>query len=240
MPFRKPRTPKAPQRPRCACIVAAAGESTRMGGIPKILAEINGKPVIVHTLEALQTSEAIDEVVIATQRDMIPEIYELCKRFELTKVTRVVRGGESRLESVMAALQEIDDSTQLVAVHDGARPLVRHDDIGAVVTQAATYGAAILAVPLKDTVKEIQDGLVKHTIQRAKYFSVQTPQVFDLHVLREALGKAMREGGDVTDDSTAVERLGVPVHVVIGSYDNIKITTPEDLVVAAGLLDTRL
>jgi len=221
----------------CTAIVAAAGESSRFGGEPKLFADLHGKPVLAHTLQALQNSENIGNIVIATQREFIPQVYELCKQFRLGKVTSVVRGGRNRLETVKLALREIDEaSTTLVAVHDGARPLTRLSDIDAVITQAATYGAAILAVPLKDTVKEMSDGLVKHTLQRAKLVAVQTPQVFDLFVLREALNKATLEDLIITDDSTAVERLGVPVHIVTGSHDNIKITTPEDLVIAASLL----
>ncbi|MCL2546960.1 MAG: 2-C-methyl-D-erythritol 4-phosphate cytidylyltransferase [Oscillospiraceae bacterium] len=239
MPLRKAKKKSAVQRIKCTAVVPAAGASSRFGetaaGTSKLMAEFFGKPVLVYALQALQDSQAIDDVVVAAQREMIPVIYELCKQFALTKVTKIVCGGENRLQSVRAALQEIDDDVQLVAVHDGARPLVRMADIDAVVSQAATYGAAILAVPLKDTVKEVQGGLVKHTIQRAKYHAVQTPQVFDLLVLREALTRAARLGEDITDDSMAVERLGVPVHVVSGSYDNIKITTPEDLAVAAAL-----
>ncbi len=234
---RKKKEPKPGKRPYCAAIVPAAGLSSRMGGGSKPFADLCGAPVLAHTLTALQHSTAVDEIIIAAKGEEIAGIYDICKHFGIAKATKVIRGGDTRQQSVLTALGEVPAKAQLVAVHDGARPLASSADIDRVVETAATFGAAILAVPLKDTIKEVADGIVKHTPDRCRFWAVQTPQVFDRLLLSGALSKAQAANIDLTDDAGAVERLGVPVQIVEGSYDNIKITTPHDLVMAAGLLE---
>ena len=156
---------------------------------------------------------------------MVP-IGTLCSQHGLTKVRRVVKGGESRTESVLAGLQETDPQAALVAIHDGARPFLPEAVLEEAIQAAAQHGAAAPAIPVKDTIKVAQAGVVQSTPDRGQLFAVQTPQVFDRALLQEALGQAAAEGLSLTDDCAAVERLGRPVYLTRGSEDNLKITTP--------------
>ena len=155
----------------------------------------------------------------------------------LDKVKAVVAGGESRQESVNLGLNALSDKVKLVAVQDGARPLITWQVIDRTVRAANTYGAAAPAIPVKDTIKTVQGGLVKETPDRKLLYAVQTPQVFDLDLLRGALKKAKEDGAEVTDDCSAVERLGMSVKIVEGDERNLKVTTPFDLAVAKMLLE---
>lgn len=232
--FRKKREKAA--GPYCVCIVAAAGSSSRMGGQDKLLAPLDGQPVILHTLGALEASPYIHEIVIVTRSESLVEIGALCRDAHLSKVTQVLLGGETRLESVYKGVMQVTDRAKLIAVHDGARPLVSQEVITAAVTTAARCAAAAPALPVKDTVKEVSGELVTATLERAALRAVQTPQVFDADLLRAALQKAVDEGWAVTDECSAVERLGATVTLAPGDERNLKITTPTDLLVAEALL----
>ena len=237
MPHKKNK-PHAPTlRPFCSAVVPAAGLSRRMDGRDKLTAELAGAPVLAHTLTALQRSESIDELVIVARGDEIAGIYDICVAYGIDKTAKVIRGGDTRQASVLAGVLEVSQDARLVAVHDGARPLVRVEDIDACVAAAAKTGAAVLAVPVKDTIKEADGRMVRQTTDRQKLWAVQTPQVFDKDILKGALTQAAAQRLELTDDSAAVELLGIPVHIVEGHDDNIKITTPVDLIVAAGLLE---
>lgn len=219
--------------PGCAAIVAAAGQSSRMGGESKMFALLDGVPVLVRACRALNDSALINEIVIAVRESDLIFIGNMIKDYGITKVTRIVRGGDTRQESVSAALSEISDSAEFVAIHDGARPLVSQELISAVIRSAFEYGAAVPVVPVKDTIKIVRGNVVTQTPERQTLFSVQTPQVFQRPIITAALIKAR---SDFTDDSSAVEMMGVSVHTVDGDYRNIKITTPEDLATAEAML----
>ncbi|MBE6980192.1 MAG: 2-C-methyl-D-erythritol 4-phosphate cytidylyltransferase [Ruminococcaceae bacterium] len=218
----------------CGAVIVAAGTASRMGGIDKVMAQLEGEPMILRTVRTFQTCEAIREIVIVTRENLIVPIMSMCKDFE--KVTAVVAGGSSRQESVQLGLNALSGKVKLVAVQDGARPLVTHAVIDRTVRAAHSYSAAAPAIPVKDTVKVVTGGVVKETPDRKNLRAVQTPQVFDLDLLKGALKKAKEDEAEVTDDCSAVERLGMSVKIVEGDERNIKITTPLDLAIAKLLL----
>ena len=219
----------------CGAVIVAAGTASRMGGIDKVMAELDGEPMIVRTVRTFQTCDAIREIVVVTREDLIMPIMKLCAPFE--KVTAVVAGGSSRQESVMHGLNALSSKVQTVAVQDGARPLVTWQLIDRVVRAGDTYGAAAPAIPVKDTIKTVKGGVVLETPDRKLLQAVQTPQVFDFELLRGALKKAKEDGAEVTDDCSAVERLGMSVKIVEGDEKNIKVTTPMDLKIAELFLE---
>ena len=228
------------QRPRCTALVAAAGSSTRMGGINKLLQPLDGVPVLVRTLTALQRAGRIDEIVVAAREEDVVEISRLCRTYGITKCAKVVRGGESRTHSVLLAVLEARPDAELLAVQDGARPLVTPELIDAVAEAAARTAAAAPAVPVKDTVKVVRaDGTVDRTLDRDALRAVQTPQIFEASILKAALQSALEAGAAVTDDCSAVERLGKRVYLVEGDEENLKITTPVDLLLAEAILKDR-
>lgn len=229
------------RRPRCAALVAAAGSSTRMGGgTNKLLLPLDGIPVLIRTLDALQRAERVDEIIVATREEELVEIAQLCHTYGITKCKKVVRGGESRAHSVMLAALEADKSMELLAVQDGARPLVTPELIDSVIAAAARCGAAAPAIPVKDTIKCVrEDGAVAQTLDRSALRAVQTPQVFTADVLKAALQSVLEQGIEVTDDCGAVERLGKVVFLTEGEETNLKITTPADLVLAEAILKDR-
>lgn len=223
--------------PRCAAVIVAAGSGTRMNGTDKMLAKISGKPVLCRTLEAFNRHVLIDEIVVVAREEQMDVISQLCARYP--KVKMVVKGGATRTESVMAGLSAISDKAKIAAVHDGARPLVTEDVIAKAVEKAAKFGAAAPAIPVKDTIKLSLHGGVDATPERKTLFAVQTPQCFDADLLRGALQHAIEQKLEVTDDCSAVEALGMKVHLTDGSEENIKITTPLDLDLAETILKKR-
>lgn len=231
---------KERRRPRCAALVAAAGSSSRMGGVNKLLEPLDGIPVLVRTLMALQNAGTVDEIVVATREEDLVEISRLCHTYGITKCTKVVRGGETRAHSVLLAALEAAPDTELLAVQDGARPLVTPGLIDNVITAAVRCGAAVPAVPVKDTVKVVRDGgAVEETLDRSALRAVQTPQVFEASILKAALQDALEKNLPITDDCSAVEQLGKVVFLVEGDEENLKITTPTDLILAEAILRNR-
>lgn len=222
----------------CGAVIVAAGSASRMGGIDKVMAQLNGEPMIVRTVRTFQNCDAIKEIVVVTRPDLIVPIMSLCAGFD--KVKLVVAGGDSRQASVMIGLNALSKQVKLAAIHDGARPLVSWEVIDRTVRAANTYGAAAPAIPVKDTIKIVQGGVVRATPDRSRLYAVQTPQVFDYDLLRGALKKAETDGAAVTDDCSAVERLGMSVKIVEGDERNLKITTPIDLKIAQMLLEGTL
>jgi len=220
---------------RCGAVIVAAGSASRMGGIDKVMAPLGGEPMIARTVRAFQECDAISEIVIVTREDLIMPVTRLTR--EMPKVTAVVAGGKSRQESVHLGLNALSHKVKLAAIHDGARPFITWQLIDWVVRAANTYGAAAPAVPVKDTIKEVQGFVVKSTPDRSALRAVQTPQVFDFDLLRAALKKAREDGAEVTDDCSAVERMGMSVKIVEGDERNIKITTPLDLKIGELLLE---
>ena len=220
---------------KCGAVIVAAGSASRMGGIDKVMAPLGGEPMIARTVRAFQDCDAVSEIVIVTRPDLILPITELCKA--CSKVTAVVAGGNSRQESVGNGLNALSKDIKLAAIHDGARPLITWQLIDWVIRAANTYGAAAPAIPVKDTVKTVEGGIVVNTPDRSKLRAVQTPQVFDIDLLKGALLKAQQDGAEVTDDCSAVERLGMKVKIVEGDEKNLKVTTPMDLKIAEMLLE---
>ena len=219
----------------CGAVIVAAGSASRMGGIDKVMAPLGGEPMIARTVRAFQNCDAIAKIVIVTRQDLILPITQLTH--DMDKVVAVVCGGSSRQESVQLGLNALPEEIQLAAIHDGARPLVGWQLIDRVVRAANTYNAAAPAVPVKDTIKVVKGRVVDHTPDRAALFAVQTPQVFDFDLLRGALKKAELDGAAVTDDCSAVERMGMTVKIVDGDERNLKVTTPLDLKIAQLLLE---
>ena len=231
---------KKKSAPTCSAVVVAAGSARRMEGIDKMLASLGELPVLVHTLYAFQDCPLFDEVVVVTRRDLLVEVSRLCKDFNLDKVTKVVVGGADRIHSVRAGLQEVRPEAGLIAIHDGARPLVTPAVLAEAVERAAATGAAAPAIPVTDTIKRGSEGLAVETVDRTQLWAVQTPQVFEAGLIRAAVQKALEDGEILTDDCAAVERLGMKVSLTVGSRENIKITTPLDLVLGEAILDARV
>jgi len=220
---------------RCGAVIVAAGSASRMGGIDKVMASLGGEPMIARTVRAFQECDAVSEIVIVTREDLIQPISRLCAH--MNKVQAVLAGGKSRQESVHLGLNALSSGVKLAAIHDGARPLITWQLIDWVIRAANTYGAAAPAIPVKDTIKEVTGGIVKTTPDRSLLRAVQTPQVFDFDLIRGALKKARLEGAELTDDCSAVERMGMSVKIVEGDERNIKVTTPMDLKIAQMLLE---
>ena len=219
----------------CSAVIVAAGNASRMGGIDKVMALLKGEPMIVRTVRTFQQCDCIGEIVVVTREDLLMPIMDLCHDF--CKVRAVIVGGSTRQESVERGIGALSDKTKLIAVHDGARPLITWQVIDRTVRAANTYGAAAPAVPVKDTIKQVQGGVITATPDRSLLFGVQTPQVFDADLLHGALKKATKDQAQLTDDCSAVERLGMSVKIVEGDERNIKVTTPLDLKIAELFLE---
>lgn len=213
-----------------------------MGSIKKNLLLLDGKPVLVHTLEALEASSLVKEIVLVVAEDDIKSCkVDIVEAFGLKKVSAVVAGGAERQDSVTNGLAAVSDGVDIIAVHDGARAFVTRKVIEETIIAAYENGAAICAVPLKDTIKELSESgkMVRRTVPRESLCAVQTPQAFRPDIIRRAYEEAAEDGFFGTDSSSLVERLGIEVAVTSGDYENIKITTPEDLDLAARILERR-
>ena len=227
---------KKPALPAVCAVIVAAGSSRRMGGENKLLLPLDDAPVLAHTLSAFEKCAAIRDIVLVCREQDILPYSDLARAFGISKLRTVTRGGDSRTASVLAGITAAPEDTGLVAVHDGARPLVSEAVITEAVYAAAEYGAAAPVVPVKDSIKRIQDGSIAADVPRDTLAAVQTPQVFDRALLTRALETAARENRSFTDDCAAVEAMGQAVRATHGSYENIKITTPEDILVAEAFL----
>lgn len=222
----------------CA-VIAAGGRGRRMGAdINKVFLPLAGKEIIAHTLAAFEACGDVDAIVVVTGKEDIARVTEIAVRDRITKLIAAVEGGAERQESVYKGL--LAASGDLVAVHDGARCLITPAEISAVIGDARLRGAAAAGVTVKDTLKAIgEDGYIRATIDRNSTVQIQTPQVFPLDKLLK-LHKRAEEGGiAVTDDCAIFEHYGEMVYVTRGSYDNIKLTTPEDIAVGEKILDRR-
>jgi 2-C-methyl-D-erythritol 4-phosphate cytidylyltransferase len=225
---------------RITAILPAAGMGTRMGGeTPKQFLELDGSPILLHTLRRLASCGAITEIILATRADEIQRLEESCRQEKFRQTIRVVKGGSSRQESVAAALDHVGADTELVVVHDAVRPFVTREQVSRVIDEARKCGAAILGIPAMDTVKEVKRGslpedvaLITGTIPRERIVLAQTPQVFHTKLLKEAFARAAADGVNASDEAGLVERLGHDVHVVHGTERNIKITKPSDMELA--------
>ena len=224
----------------CWAIILAGGTGARMGGEePKQFLHLAGRPMLAYALEAFEACRAVDAVVIVGPPDRLDACESLSRQVGCRKVRDIVAGGAERQDSVCAGVAALPQDIDLVAVHDGARPLIEPVDIARVVEAARKNGAAVLGTTMTDTVKRVIDGRVDETLDRSMLWSVQTPQVFRVALLREAQLSADRDDFVGTDDTVLVERIGHPVTVVEGSRDNIKVTVPEDLARVEDILSGR-
>ncbi len=221
-------------------IIVAAGSGSRFGSRqPKQFIEVLGRPLIVHTLRQFERCESVHEIVLVLPSAAIQEFETSTFRPKITKLRKIVAGGSTRARSVRNGLEAVGSETTLVAVHDGARPLVGVDEIAATIQKAAETGAACLVAPVTDTIKTVRGNEISGTLDRDRLRRALTPQVFSVDVLRKAL-EVDDLGEGVTDECYLVEKLGYPIAFVEGSSRNIKITRPEDLVVAEAVLAVEL
>jgi 2-C-methyl-D-erythritol 4-phosphate cytidylyltransferase len=212
-------------------IVVAAGTGTRMGTPEsKQYLMLSGKPILVHTLERFQAMDIVDTIVLVVGAGDIARCRDYIVHNGLSKVSAVLAGGAERQASVYNGIQAMPQSIEWVAVHDGVRPFIGEARVRSCIAEARITGAAVLAVPVKDTIKVAdKSGVIQSTPDRRSLWAIQTPQAFRLDLLREAHEQAIRDAYTGTDDSVLVERLGIHVRITEGTYTNIKITTPEDL-----------
>ncbi len=221
---------------KTVAVILAAGNSTRMG-FPKQLALLDGMPVLAHTLLQFENAPSVDGILLVARPEDFDAFSALCEQHHISKFIGLCPGGHTRQQSAKNSLDALPEDTGFIAVHDGARPLCDPALIERVIAKAKESGAAAAAVPVKDTIKRVnENGRVTETVDRAALRQVQTPQVFRLSSYREALAAAIKDGADLTDDCQLFERTGLPVTLVEGSDRNIKITTPADLAIAAILL----
>ncbi|MCM3444021.1 2-C-methyl-D-erythritol 4-phosphate cytidylyltransferase [Metabacillus halosaccharovorans] len=217
-------------------IIPAAGQGKRMkAGKNKQFIGLNETPIIIHTLKVFEEHTQCSGIILVINEAEKADFQYLIEKYRIQKVHQFVLGGTERQYSVYNGLKAVKDD-ELVLVHDGARPFVTQKRIENLVEKAVDTGAAILAVPVKDTIKKVEEGIVSETVERSILWSVQTPQAFQIKLLLEAHDKARNEGYLGTDDASLLERVGRPVSIVTGDYTNIKITTPEDLYIAEAIL----
>ena len=214
---------------KVGAVIVAAGKGERMGGVDKMFALLGGKPVLARVIDTFQRCKSVDQIVAVVSQDILEKCQQMVAEQKWSKVTETCLGGERRQDSVATGLSQLNQC-QWVVIHDGARPLVTVDLIEQGIEAAKEIGAAVAAVPVTDTIKlAMDDMIVQGTPPRRNLWAVQTPQVFRFDIIAKAYQQLK---GEVTDDATLVEQLGYKVKLYMGSYYNIKITTPEDLILA--------
>ena len=224
---------------KTSAVIVCAGNSTRMGGVNKILLPLGERKVIGVTMQAFQNCKSVSEIIIVARENDIPAIQAEAEAAGITKLAACTTGGSTRQESVINGIRKISKESELVAVHDGARPLVKPEHIEKVIRDASVFGGATLGVPVKDTIKTVDGGLIIDTPPRSSLYITQTPQIFKRSLYFEGIDFALEHGLDFTDDCQLVEAIGGKVAMTIGDYTNIKITTPEDIAIAEVLLKQR-
>ena len=232
-------SPAAADRPFVTAVIVAAGNSTRMGGVNKQFLLIDGVPVLIRSLLAFAECDFINEIVISAREEDIPKMYSMIREYRVLKVKEIVKGGETRQQSVFNAIRVSSPFSEYFAIHDGARPLVSEKEIADTVLTAFETKAAATAVKVKDTVKIAdENGVIISTPDRSKLWAVQTPQVFERRLYLSAID-AVKDSENFTDDCKLIEEYGAQVRLVEGSYDNIKITTPGDITLAEAIIRRR-
>ena len=219
-------------------IILAAGQGKRMNSsINKVFMLLDDKPLLLHSVRTFSECCEVDHLIVVAAHDEVAHVENMLKDLPGIKTWQVVAGGSERQYSIVNALKIVSQGTDIVLVHDGARPLVSAQCINSVIQAAIAHQAAVAAVPVKDTIKTVNDsGVVTGTPERHTLWSIQTPQGFNAHLLRKAYEQAAQDGYLGTDDASLVERIGTRVNIVVGSYDNIKVTTPEDLIMAEAFI----
>lgn len=220
-------------------VIVCAGNSTRMGGVNKILLPLGERLVIGVTMQAFQACGSVKEIIIVARECDIPAIMAEAESAGITKLKECTTGGDTRQQSVINGIRCISKDTELVAVHDGARPLVKCEHIEKAIKDALVFGGATLGVPVKDTIKVVDDGLITDTPPRKSLYITQTPQIFRKKLYFEGIDFALEHNLDFTDDCQLVEAVGGKIYMTTGDYTNIKITTPEDIKIAETLLEMR-
>ena len=230
---------KKEKTPVCSAVIVAAGSSQRMGS-DKIFSALGGLPVLVRSIRAFEENELIDEIIVVTREEKLEKVADLVKKYGLSKVSLVVIGGSTRVESCLAGVSEANHRAELIAIHDGARPLVSQKIIRETVRAAESFYAAVPVVRSTDTLKLVdENGVITATVDRESIFRVQTPQVFRADLIKAALTEAMKRGLPITDDCSAMDLLSVRTHTVEGDEDNLKLTTPRDFVLAEAIVKNR-
>jgi 2-C-methyl-D-erythritol 4-phosphate cytidylyltransferase len=225
---------------KIVAIVPAAGLGKRFGeGTNKPFAMLGDKPVLIWALEALSSMPDIQEIIPVVKESDMQYVIDLFDQYEMSKVRRIAPGGRERQDSVFHGLKLVDDRRSVVLVHDGVRPLIEPHVIDVAINQLKGHDGVVVGVPVKDTIKEADGCTVRQTLKRGTLWAIQTPQIFPFHTLYSAYERAMEESFYSTDDSALVERYGGRIKVSMGSYTNIKVTTPEDLQVAEIFLKMR-
>ena len=220
-------------------VIPAAGRGTRMKADKnKLLLLLRGRPVIIHTLEVFEKDPNCSGIILVVQPAEASMFSNLISEYDVSKVKKLVHGGAERQESVYNGLKEANPD-EIVLVHDGARPFITTPIISRLVEKAAEEGAAIAAVPVKDTIKRVDGGTVAETVERSSLWSVQTPQAFRMQLIIQAHEKAQADRYIGTDEASLAERANIRVQIIEGDYDNIKLTTPEDLVFAEAIIQKR-
>ncbi len=217
-------------------VIVAGGSSSRMQGVDKQTLSLGDVPVLVRSIRPFTKIDAVKEIVVVCREEFIPEMMDLVKAFNLQKISRIVRGGSSRQQSVLRGIEALSDEVEYFAIHDGARPFIQEEVILRCMEDALQYGAATAAVPSKDTIKVAdRDGFICATPDRSTLHLTQTPQIFRRDWYLQAMEQAKIDGVDCTDDCQLLERAGRKVYLSMGSYFNIKITTPEDIPMAEAI-----
>lgn len=226
----------AEQTADCTAILVCAGNASRMGGVNKILMPLGESNVVGYSMLAFEKCPDIAEIIVVTKPENEAPIRETAKKLGIKKLTQITEGGATRQQSVLCGVRLTSKESKYIAVHDGARPLVKPEHIAKVIKDARVFGGATLGVPVKDTIKVVDDGLITDTPPRAALWLTQTPQVFRKTLYLEAVDFSLEHGLDFTDDCQLVEAIGGKVYMTQGDYTNIKITTPEDQAIAEVLL----
>src|SRR5579884_4469277 len=227
-----------PARDRAAAVIVAAGRSRRMQGRDKLWMPLAGRPILARTIDVFEAFPRVDSIILVLSAERLDEARALCEREAWRKIAAIVAGGPRRQDSVRLGLDklaEIATETAWVMIHDGARPFVTAEILETGLQVAREHQAAIAAVPVKDTIKRVQEGQVSATLDRSQLWAAQTPQIFSFSLIHQAHHSPAAEG-EVTDDAALLECLGRPIHIFPGSYTNIKITTQEDLLFGQALL----
>lgn len=220
-------------------IIAAAGMSNRMGSkINKQFIALDGKPILAHTIEKFERCRYVDEIIIVTKEEEIGYCRkEIVKKFKFNKVSKIIRGGKERQDSIYNGILALDERAKIVISHDGARPFVKIENIEDSIEGVVKYGACVVGVPVTDTIKFVGDNEnIESTPDRSRLWAAQTPQTFYKDILINSYERAILDGFKGTDDSSIVERAGYKVKIIMGSYENIKITTPEDIILGESII----